>query len=140
MASGFVSLHELESDCYYIKDIKTKEEVPLMQRIGTFEQQPNQFKFFPEGVKLGNNCFKELLAMPPDIAVVDEIGGYELAGELWSISFTQLIESSIPLIFTVKAKQLETVLKKWSIEPTFVFQADDFGNPLQAVEQIKSFL
>ena len=80
------------------------------------------------------------MANPPDIAVVDEIGGYELAGELWSSSFTELVESSIPLIFTTKAKQLEAILKKWSIKPTFVFQAVNFGNPQKAVEQMKRFL
>lgn len=111
-----------------------------MQRIATFEQRPHQFKFFTEGVAFGNNCFKELLAQPPDIAIVDEIGGYELAGELWSSSFTQLLESSIPLIFTTKEKQLEAVMRKWSIKPTLVFHADDFGDPQKAVEDMNRFL
>ncbi len=138
--SGFVSFHELQSDCYQIKDIKTNEELPLMQRVSTFEQRPKQFKFFSDGLELGNNCFKELLTKPPDIAIVDEIGGYELAGELWSSNFTQLVDSSIPLIFTTKEKLLEKVVKKWNIKPTLIFQAADFGDPQKAVEQIKSFL
>ena len=140
MVGGFVSYHEFQSDCYHIKNIQTNEELPLMQRVATFDQRPNHFKFFPEGVALGNNCIKKLLAQPPDIAIVDEIGGYELAGELWSSSFTQLVESSVPLIFTTKAKQLEAVMKKWSIKPTLVFHDADFGNPQKAVEQMTRFL
>lgn len=140
LVGGFVVLHELHSDCYQIKDIKTNEESPLMQRTGTFVQRPNHFKIFPAGVELGNNCIKELLAQPPDIAVVDEIGGYELAGELWSRSFTQLVESSIPLILTTKAKLLDRVIEKWNIKPTHIFHAEDFDDSHKALERIKKFI
>lgn len=108
-----------------------------MQRIATFDHRPNHFKFFPEGVEAGNSCIKELLSHPPDIAIVDEIGGYELAGKLWSSSFTQLMESSIPLIFTTKAKRLEGVMEKWRIKPTFIFHPADFGDPQKAYERMK---
>ncbi|HUI33518.1 MAG: nucleoside-triphosphatase [Dysgonamonadaceae bacterium] len=140
VVGGFVALHELQSDCYQIKDIKTNEQSPLMERIATFDHRPNHFKFFPKGVEVGNNCIKELLAHPPDIAIVDEIGGYELAGKLWSSSFTQLMESSVPLIFTTKARQLEGVVKKWKIKPTLIFHPVDFGDPQKAFERMKRFL
>ena len=140
VVGGFVVLHELHSDCYQIKNIKTNEETPLMQRIATFDHRPNHFKFFTKGVEVGNNCIKELLVQPLDIAVLDEIGGYELAGELWSSSFTQLIDSSIPLLFTTKAKLLESVLKKWRIEPTLILNSADFDNPQEAFVRIKRFL
>ena len=140
VTGGFVALHEHESDCYLIKNIKTNEEFPLMQRVATFDQKPNHFKFSPEGVEAGNNCIKELLAQPPDIAIVDEIGGYELAGELWSNSFTQLVESSLPLIFTTKTRQLEGVVKKWRIKPTIIFNSGDFDDAQKAFERINKFL
>jgi nucleoside-triphosphatase THEP1 len=139
VVGGFVVLHQLQSDCYQIKNIKTNEKSPLMQRIAIFEQRPNHFKFFSEGVEVGCNCIKELLAQPPDIAIVDEIGGYELAGELWSSSFTQLIDSSVPLMFTTKTKLLERVVKKWRIEPTLIFNSADFDNPQKAFERMKKF-
>ena len=140
VVGGFVVRHELNSDSYQIKNIITNEESSLMQRVGTFEQRPNHFKFYPEGVEVGINCIKELLVQPPDIAIIDEIGGYELAGELWSRSFTELVESSFPLIFTAKAKLLEEVVKKWKIKPTIIFHPADFGDPQNAFERVKSFL
>ena len=140
VVGGFVVSHEHHSDSYQIKNIKTKEESYLMQRVGTFEQRPNHFKFFHEGVAVGNNCIKELLVQRPDIAVIDEIGGYELAGELWSSSFTELVESSVSLIFTTKEKLLDEVLKKWKINPTLIFHPADFGDPQNAFERMKSFL
>ncbi|MGV8964003.1 MAG: nucleoside-triphosphatase [Candidatus Saccharimonadaceae bacterium] len=140
VVGGFVVLHELQSDCYQIKNINTNEEFLLMQRVATFDKRPNHFKFFPKGVEMGNNCIKELLTQPLDIAIVDEIGGYELAGELWCNSFTQLVESSVSLIFTTKEKLLEGVVEKWKIKPTLIFHSADFGDPLIAFQRIKRFL
>lgn len=137
---GFVALHELQSDCYRIKDIKTNEESPLMQRIAVFDLRPNHFKFFPKGVEMGNNCINELLVHRPNIAIIDEIGGYELRGELWNYSFTQLVESSVPFIFTVKERLFEEVVSKWKIEPTIVFDPANFSDPNKAFERIKGFL
>lgn len=140
VVGGFVALHDIESDYYQIKDLKTNEVSPLMERVASFEERPRHFKFFPEGVEMGNSCIKELLIHPPDIAIVDEIGGYELRGELWNSCFTQLIDSSIPLIFSVKDRLLHKVVSKWNIEPTHVFSSDDFNNLEEAFEHIKSYL
>jgi hypothetical protein len=63
-----------------------------------------------------------------------------LDGELWNISFTKLIESSIPLIFTTKANLLDEVVEKWSIKPTIIFQAEDFEDSQKAFERIKKLL
>ena len=140
VVAGFVATHDIKSDSYQITDIQTNEKSPLIERIATFDQRPNHFKFFSEGVKMGNDCIKELLVHLPDIAVVDEIGGYELREQLWSNSFTQLVESTIPLIFTVKERLLDQVLAKWEIEPTHIFSSADFGNSNEAFERIKGFL
>lgn len=137
---GFVALHELQADSYLIKDIKTNEESLLMQRIAAFDLRPNHFKFFPKGVEMGNRCIKELLVHAPNIAIIDEIGGYELRGELWNNSFRRLVESSVPFIFTVKERLFEKVVLKWKIEPTIVFDAANFGDPNKAFERIKRFL
>ncbi len=140
VVGGFVALHNLESDSYQIKNIKTNEQAPLMQRVATFNQRPHHFKFFPEGVSWGKNCLKELLNNPPDIAIVDEIGGYELSGKLWSSHFTLLVESVVPLIFTVKERLCEKVVEKWDIEPTFIFRPSDFSNADEAFDGIKKFI
>ena len=140
VARRFRGVHDIESDCYQIKDVKTNEASPLMQRVASFEKHPHHFKFFPEGVEMGNSCIKELLIHHPDIAVVDEIGGFELRGKLWSSSFTQLIDSSIPLIFSVKDRLLDKVLSKWNIEPTHVFSSADFSESDKAFKRIESSL
>lgn len=140
VVGGFVALHEMESDCYQIKNIKTNKKCPLMQRVATFDKRPRHFQFFPQGVEMGNSCLQELLLHSPDIAVVDEIGAFELRGKLWSGGFTLLVESSVPLIFTVKESLLDKVIAKWNIEPTIIFNSPSFSNPDEAFERMKRFL
>ena len=118
---GFVALHHLESDTYRIKNVTTNEE-------------------FPEGVEKGLIWMEEMLEQSPDIAVIDEIGGYELQGRLWSDGFTRLIESDTPLIFTVKTKHLHQVIEKWHIDTAFIFEPADFGNPIKIFEKIKELV
>lgn len=137
---GFVALHNFDADNYLIKEINTNKQILLMQRIAHFEQRPHHFELFRKGVDFGNNCIKDLLIDPPNIAALDEIGRYELFGELWSSGFTKLIESHIPLIFTTKEKYIEEVVKRWKIDPTLVFYPSDFDKPQEVTERIKRFL
>lgn len=138
--SGFVALHHLESDTYLIKNVTTHEEQPVMQRVDGFEKRPDHFRFFQEGVEKGLIWIKEIFKQSPDLAVIDEIGGYELQGKLWSDGFTELVKSEIPLIFTVKTKHLGEVIKKWNIGTAFIFEPADFGNPEKVFEKIKELI
>ena len=137
---GFISMHDIENDTYSIKNITTGQIVTLMQRVGTFEQQPFHFKLFPDGMELGNNWINILIDHPQCIAVIDEIGSYELSGALWCKGFTQLVNSNLPLIFTCKIKYQEKIMEKWKIEPTAIFNPNDFSNLPKAFEQIDQLL
>lgn len=137
--NGFVALHNVENDSYLIKNVATNEESLIMQRVGSYEKRPDHFRIFREGEEKGITWIDEVLEQSPDIAVIDEIGGYELQGRLWSKSFSRLVESEIPLIFTVKIRHLDTVLKKWNIDSAIIFDSDDFGDPKKAFEKIKAW-
>lgn len=138
--AGFISLHDYQTDSYEIKDLSSNEQYPLMKRIASFEKRPYHFKFSQDGVEIGNRCMKKILMNPPNIAVLDEIGRFELSGKLWSDNFTQLVNSSIPLIFTTKSKLLNEVLEKWNIYPTIIFSSIDFANHQKAFKQIIQYL
>ena len=137
--NGFVALHNIESDAYLIKNVATNEEALIMQRVAGYEKRPDHFKISPEGVEKGLTWIEEVLEQSPDIAVIDEIGGYELQGRLWSDGFTKLVESDISLIFTVKAKHLDEVVKKWNIDNAIIFDSVDFNDPKKVVEIVKEW-
>ncbi|SMO54449.1 Nucleoside-triphosphatase THEP1 [Saccharicrinis carchari] len=136
IVAGFVSAHDLKSDIYSIKNIQTHQKVNLMERVDSFHQRPHHFKLFTNAVEVGNNWINTLLKTPPHIGIIDEIGSYELMEELWAKSFTQLIKSPLPIIFTCKKKHLKAILEKWNIEPKAVFYPHDFNDPLKAFKQI----
>ncbi len=137
---GFVSMHDEANDSYAIHNVQTGEEVLLMERVATFQQRPFHFKIHLLGVEAGGRWIGQLLQQPLDIAVIDEIGGYELAGELWYEGFTSLINSTIPLLFTTKTKHLKAIVEKWKIEPAAIFYPGDFLNPQKALKQIYNLL
>lgn len=140
VVDGFVAIHTIEPDSYLIKNAATREESLIMQRVASYKRRPDHFKIFQEGVEKGLLWIEEILEQSPDIAAIDEIGGYELQGKLWSDGFTRLVESDIPLIFTVKTKYIDEVVKKWNIDPSIIFGSDDFSNSNKAVEKVKELL
>lgn len=140
VVKGFVALHEFENDSYLIKNVATNEEALILQRVGRYEKRPYHFKIFEKGVEKGSGWIEDILKHSPNIAVIDEIGGYELDGKLWSNGFTRLVESDIPLIFTVSTKHLEQVIKKWNIDTTIIFDSDDFGDLNKAFEKVKEWI
>lgn len=123
---GFVSLHDIYKDVYILNNIDTNEELLLMQRVGDFTQRPKHFVIIEDSVRKGNEWINAVLDQHPDLAVIDEIGGFELSDRLWNEGFTKLLESSIPIIFTTKSKHLEQVKDKWNIDPTLIFTFGDF--------------
>ncbi|MBF6598200.1 MAG: DUF2478 domain-containing protein [Fermentimonas sp.] len=140
VVKGFVAIHEFETDSYLIKNEATNEEALILQRVGGYEKRPYHFYIFEEGVEKGLSWIEEILEQPPNIAVIDEIGGYELQGNIWCNCFTRLVESDIPLIFTVNTKHLEQVIKKWNIEASIILDSDDFDDPNKAFEKIKEWI
>lgn len=138
--NGFVALHHLESDSYVIKNLITNEESLIMQRSAGFEKRPNHFKIFPDGVENGNIWIDGIIKQSPNIAVIDEIGGFELQGKLWHDGLTRILESDISLIFTVKTKHLDEVIKKWKIHNAVVFNTADSVDSKMAYEKVKGSL
>jgi len=138
--SGFVSLHQPADDSYTIQNIQTRQEVRLMRRIAGFNKRPHHFELFPEGIKTGRHWIQQITDYPPDIALIDEIGSYELSGELWAEGFTRLVNAPFPLILTTKKKHVEAIMERWNIEPAAIFYPDDYTQPEKAFNQIKNLL
>lgn len=140
VVGGFVSRHDLITDSYFIRNLQTNHEVLLMQRMTAFHRRPGHFELFPDGVEAGRNWINTLFQRPSHLVVIDEIGRYELAGELWCEGFTNLINSSVPMLFTTKTKHLEAIVNKWNMKPSAIFYPANYFNPEKAFTQIKNLL
>ena len=137
---GFVARHDLITDSYTLRNLQTNQEVLLMQRTASFHQSPYYFELFPDGVEAGRNWINAILQKPSQLVVIDEVGRYELAGELWYEGFSNLINSSIPVLFTTPTKHLKVIVEKWNIEPAAIFHPPDFINTEKVFAQIDSLL
>lgn len=80
------------------------------------------YYFNPEAVKLGN----EILQNAPSGAVifVDEIGRFELDGNLWSKALTQLLtRNSNPIVIAVRNTFVNEVKEKWGLNNAIIVDA-----------------
>lgn len=137
---GFLAFHNFEKDSYSIYNLQTHETLPLAQKIPSLKHTKDPFRFDTHALKQGKEWIENILHELPDLAVIDEIGIYELRGKVWSSMFTRLCNSSVPLFFTAKLKLLPQILKKWELKPDRIFYPEDFQNLKYAAEQISESL
>ncbi len=134
---GFLAFHDFQKDSYSIYNLQTHETLPLAQKLSSLKHTEDPFRFDTHALKQGKEWIEDILNELPDLAVIDEIGIYELRGKVWSTMFTRLCNSSVPLFFTAKLKLLPQILKEWELKPTHIFYPEDFQNLKYATGQIR---
>lgn len=137
---GFLAFHDFQRDSYSIYNIQTHEALQLAQRLPASEKSGGPFQFQTNSVKQGKTWIHNILKENPDLAVIDEIGIYELNGKVWCDAFTRLCNSSVPLLFSTNSQCLPQILKEWELIPSLIFYPEDFQRPKQAAAQIRNHL
>lgn len=114
------------------------EPVPLAERAvsaanpaDAFSPQPGllpngakgNFLFNEQGLKTGEQIIKEAAGKnETEIFILDEIGIFELNGEVWARPLELLLKTYRGvLVVTVRGKLLERVIEKWQINPSGIF-------------------
>jgi nucleoside-triphosphatase THEP1 len=137
---GIIAFHNYKDDSYSIYNIQTGEELILSKRVSASRESENPFHFNSNAVKAGEQWLYTIIDKKPDIAVIDEIGIYELHGKVWYNAFSQLYKSTTPLFFSTNEMWSEQVLKMWNIKPTNTFYPSDFHYPEEASVKIQNAL
>src|SRR6056297_931633 len=75
---GFLAIHDFQADSYSIFNIETHQKLPLAQRIDECKYSKNPFRFNRSTIEQGQEWINDIINHPPDLAVIDEIGIYEL--------------------------------------------------------------
>jgi len=97
------------------------------------------FRFNPEAVDAGLRHLRSLPRGQYDLYLLDEIGPFELEGFLWAPVIPDLINTGVPMIWTVRSSILEKVSSNWGlINPTIVTSAE--GSPEEPTKQIRKWL
>ena len=75
-----------------------------------------RFYFRPEGLAFGRRALAPPDPREPDLVVIDEVGRFELQGEVWAEQIDRLLAPPHPpMIWTVRRRLLNTVIERWKI-------------------------
>ena len=124
---------------YQIADLVSGRKLPLAARRYTegWENIGN-FYFNPEAIRLGKGLLEDPRITDQDLIIIDEIGPFELSGEVWAEPVTALLDRrSCPVLLVVRASLVEKVMEQWSLPDARVFTIRE-TTPGQAVEHIIS--
>ena len=111
---------------YNVEDIRTGDMLPLCRtsnRNATVSTGP--FGFDREGLRFGSAALSLDAVGQRDVVIVDEIGPLELTGGGWAPALRPLLESyDGTLLLVVRPDMLQSVLKRWNIQPAMVWEPD----------------
>jgi nucleoside-triphosphatase len=76
-----------------------------------------RFYFRPEGLAFGRRALAPPDPRETDLVVIDEVGRFELQGEVWAEQIDRLLaHPHPPMIWTVRRRLLHTVVERWNIQ------------------------
>jgi len=129
-AGGFVSEKSLQPDTdhdYSIRDVQSGRSVPLSTRSAVDGwTQIRHFYFNPKAISLGNQILDSVSNSDTDLLVIDEVGPFELDGEIWSSSLERLLSRPGPsMIWVAREGILDAITVKWNLtDPVIIKIAD----------------
>ncbi len=112
--------------------------IPLCRHYNTDNWIPlGRFFFSPEAIQYGQDILKQAESNDTEVVVLDEIGKFELEGQLWANALTQLVQKNKILLLSVRKRFVQSVINKWNLNEVAFLQAGQ-SDPLQAADQIES--
>jgi nucleoside-triphosphatase THEP1 len=120
-------------------DLRNKTRVPLARR-ETKSGKTGRFKFFQNGLKLGNDALNAEAAKTADLIIIDEFGPLELNGRGWRKNVDSLIASSNALILLVVRQELaESVCRLYADLPSRKLNAAEPKSIDKVIEMLRNF-
>lgn len=124
--SGILAPGKIKNGTRYgfsVKDLWTGKSVELCNKENRAWIRHGPFYFNPDGVFHGKNALLTSEKVDQDLVVIDEIGRFELNGEVWAESVDRLRSLvDFPMIWVVRKSLLEAVIQRWNVKNSFVFE------------------
>jgi len=109
------------------------DEITGMARVG-------RYFFIPGAVAFGREALMVERNREAGIVLIDEIGAWELQGQGWATSLSELIiRCDMPLVLCVRRSFLELVTESWVLRQPLVIEAED-ASPDEVTERILKFI
>lgn len=97
------------------------------------------FRFNPEAVEAGLRHLRSLPQKQFHLYLLDEIGPFELDGLLWAPVIPDLLETSTPMIWTVRTRIVDRVREQWNLDESDTVLLKE-GSPDKAVDEINTWM
>lgn len=141
--SGILAPGKIKNGARYgfsVKDLWTGKSVELCNKENRAWIRHGPFYFNPDGVFHGKNALLTSEKVDQDIVVIDEIGRFELNGEVWAENMDRLRSLvDFPMIWVVRKSLLEAVIQRWNVKNSFVFEVGK-DRPSLIAEKITNHL
>lgn len=127
---GFVAPGEIEEgrrEKIYIRNMKSGEAVLFADREAREGWQYLQsFYFNPEAIKTGESWLNEH-QLQSDYLFIDEVGKFDMQGEIWGMVLAELLNSSGKLVLSIREMFLGEVVSHFKISSyRIVSSLEDF--------------
>ncbi len=125
---GFTAPGEWESGLrsrFYIQNILSGKSHLLCERQVTPHASKDQFVFTKDTLKAGTRWITQGLKQQKKIAVIDEIGWFELEDKVWYPAFKKLLDNNTPALITVREKLLQPVIEKFNLAQPVIFSLEE---------------
>ena len=137
---GFYAIGEWEDGLrklFHIVDIQKGESHLLCTRKGRTTNSRGAFVFFQQTIEKGEKIVLEGINQKGGLAIIDEIGRFEVEGKVWYNVFNKLLNNNFPVLITVRKNMLEKVIRYFGIEHPMIFTlAEENANISQKILEI----
>jgi len=140
--AGFVAVGEWQNgkrSKYTLVDILTfKMSVICTVTATDGYQKHGRFYFNPNTIEFGENVLANI-PTKKNVVVIDEIGPFELDGEVWHNSLQSLLNNTNHvLLISVRNKLIDEVINKYKLKNMLVFDVKSSDNEI--IKKIEEFL
>jgi nucleoside-triphosphatase THEP1 len=130
--AGFVSERPQEMDAvcdYTIRDLMSGRAEPFSSRTPVEGWTGiRHFYFNPEALALGKKILASAKNAGTGPVVIDEVGPFELTGEVWSGSIERLLTPPVPsMIWVVRESILDDVIRKWELADAVIIRPGEIS-------------
>jgi nucleoside-triphosphatase THEP1 len=127
--SGFLAVRsgsDEQRHLYEIFMLDTGKTMPLASRKPMRDWiKMTNFYFNPEAILFGNRILNDPRILKRNLIVVDEIGIFELEGNIWADSVSRLVsKSENMMIWVVRDTILDKVIQKWDLQDTVILNIE----------------
>lgn len=125
---GFIAIGQWENNVrsrFHIKDINSGKNYLLCNRERKPGTTSGTFIFVEQTIKTGEQIIAEGMKRANALAIIDEIGRFELKEMVWYPSLLKLKQENFPTLVAVRKSLLKSIIDKFDFESPVVFSLED---------------